>query len=198
MKSGLSIVNPTADDLQTYGMSRHVEACEKPLWLGSPNMTYSLIFAALVTVSSSIIFVVYYRIKIGFGCHAFSVNIWFECGQYATEARAKIFFDLFPVVIFLFEIIFISSLKYISYLITDKHIYIFIENNWRAKLAYRTRMAVSKNGKPIFRYDWADLRRVEVRSSIINCNVGNIYLCNICGFNLQNQQQCRVMSGQDI
>ncbi len=179
MKNGVSILRPSAYDLQNYGMLQHVDSDEKPLWLGFPNMRYAFIFAAPVLILCLIVWSAYYRTTLGFGCDTFSVRVGFECGQSATEARGKIFFDLFTASVFLFEVLVVAALKYVSYLITDKHIHIFIENHWCVNIANKTRLAISKNGGRHFCYDLARLRRLEVRSSIFNKNVGSIYLCNV-------------------
>jgi hypothetical protein len=179
MKSGVSIFRPSVHDLQKYGMLKYVDSSEKPLWLGSPNMMYSAIFAAPALITALIICCVYYRMVLGFGCGNSAVRVGFECGQSVTDARGKIAFDLIIVTACAFVASIVMALRYVSYLVTDRYIHIFIEKNWCVEIAYRTRMAVSKNGSRHFRYELARLRRLEVRSSIVNINVGNIYLCDV-------------------
>lgn len=179
MKSGVSILYPSIKDLERYGMLKYVDVGERPIWLGSPNMWRAVILSAPALIIFLIICCAYYRVTLGFGCANISVKVGFECGKSVPDARGKIFFDLLTVVLSVFSASVVMALRYVSYLLTDKYIHIFIEKNWCVEIASKTRMAISNNNSRHFRYELARLRRLEARSFMIDGSVGNIYLCNV-------------------
>jgi hypothetical protein len=163
VKGGISIMNPTSEELEKYGLIHAVESDERPLWLGTPNMKYAFLLASPTTVLFLIILVAYWRVKVGL--------------DYSSDrnARAAIVFDCIFAFTLILDLFIILLLKPFFYLITDKNINILVKDGLYANLLYYTR----KSRNIGLRYPLNNLRYFEIRKSFLNNKIGNIYLDSV-------------------
>lgn len=167
MKRGLSIMDPTADDLAKYELSHEIAPDERPLWLGAPDMKYAFSLASPTILLFIAIIAAFWRIKLGF-----------DSGGSARDARAMIVFDCTVAFFLIADLVIVLSLKQVLYLITDRCINIFIKDIWYVNLNYNTRKACQNHRGRVLKYDLSKILDIEARKSYFNGNIGNIYLEN--------------------
>lgn len=173
MKSGVSIANPTAEDLANCEISREIGSDEKVLWLGSPDMRYAFTLASPTSLLIMLVIVSYWIIKMMVG---------FDGSGYMV--RALVVFSLTFAFALALDLMLVASLRYVSYLISDKTIYFFLRDFWFMGVAPINQFR--KGGEPCFdgrgrviKYELPDVARLEAYRSLVNKSVGNISIDTI-------------------
>lgn len=167
MKRGVSIIDPTSDDLARYELSCEIGSGEKPLWLGSPDMRY------VFTLASSTYLLVIMFVA---ACFIIKLGIQLELDGDAYALRGVVVFSCIFAFIMIFDIAFILTLRRVIYLMSDKYIYIFIRDV-RYTILYRLIGEACVDGRNrVLKYKLSQLSYYRAYSSVINKNVGNIFL----------------------
>ena len=167
MKSGVSIMNPTTEDLAKYELSHEIGPGETALWLGTPNMRHAFFLASPATFLFVIIGTAFWIIKL---CTEYSNS--------AQDVRAMFVFVCIFLAALIIDALVILALKRVYYLLSDRNLYIYIQNNWYSNLSYYTRQACSNHHGQVLTYKLSKIIDLEVRKSFLNRSVGNIYLDN--------------------